>query len=307
MRILVLFDVLTLPRQADIDVALNQIRTDYIPATDVTWTYEARDFSNLTWVDYQANAKGVSWNTVTSDTREIFLRDGERWDNIIYLIDPANWKAPGIGGWNLGSPINGYCVELVIASLNPTWLYKIFAMEIAHSWNDTCIQETGDNLLDTFGVQDFDNQVIHGVDTRYGVNVPPNAPMTGYYTNYDYRPMIEMAKLNLAAAYNKRAARYGIHSYYFVRDLFEGRSGDDVVELQKRFTREGLASYVPTGFFGPKTKASAIAFQKKYGIYPQRGFVGPLTRAKLNVGATQPPRPTGAPAEIEALLISELF
>ena len=40
---------------------------------------------------------------------------------------------------------------------------------------------------------------------------------------------------------------------------------------------EGLA----TGYYGPATRRAIIRFQKKYGIEPV-GFIGPLTRKKLN-------------------------
>lgn len=306
MRLLILLDAATIPRKQAIENALLQIRDDYTPATPVTWEYETRDFSNIPWVEYQPGSLGISQDRINSDTQAIFLRDGEKWDNIIYVVDPSNWKAQNIGGWNLGPTRHGYCVELVIASFNPSWLHKIFAMEIAHSWNDECIQEINDNLLSTFGVWDFDNQVIHGVDPRYGQNVPPNAPMNGYYTNYDYRPMIIIAAAKLALAYKTRLDRYTTGTYKFKRDLFLGMSGDDVVELQKRFAREGVADYAPTGTFGPKTKASAIAYQIKSGIFPQAGYVGPKTRLKLN-GDSGSLRPsTNIMAESDAILLSEL-
>jgi hypothetical protein len=178
-------------------------------------------------------------------------------------------------------------------------------MEIAHSWNDICIQEINDNLLSTFGVWDFDNQVIHGVDTRYGQNVPPNAPMTGYYTDYNYRPMIAIAKVKLALAYKTRKDRFEHTAYKFGRDLYYGKSGSDVIELQRRFKREGLATYEPTGYFGNLTKASAIAYQKLHNITPSLGFVGPKTRLVLN-GSSVTPTPKAPDAEVEAILLSEL-
>lgn len=306
MRCLILLDILTVFRKQDIETQLLKIRDDYAPATPVEWTYEVRDFSHLQWVDYQPNSLGISFDKINSDTQAIYLRDGEKWDNIIYVIDPSNWRAEFIGGWNLGYPRHGYTVELVLAHTNPAILYKIFAMEIAHSWNDVCIQEINDNLLSTFGVWDFDNQVIHGVDTRYGVNVPPNAPMTGYYTDYNYRPMIAIAKDKLALAYQTRKDRFTNGTFKFTRDLFFGRSGDDVIELQRRFVREGLASFAPTGYFGNLSKASAIAYQKKYAIVPQEGYVGPKTRLSLNKVSVIPPVTSNVLVEPDAVLLSEL-
>jgi hypothetical protein len=308
MRTLVLLDSATVPQKQAVEAALVRIRDDYAPATPVTWEYEVRDFSNLPWVDYQPGAKGVSFDTVNLHTQAIFLRDGEKWDNVIYVIDRSHWQAPNIGGWNLGSTHHGYCVELVLAMVDkPDWLYKTFAMEIAHSWNDECMQEINDPLLTTFGVSDFDNQVVHGVDTRYGVNVPPNAPMTGYYTDYNYRPMIAICKDKLALAYKTRLDRFTNGAYkFFRRNLYLGLSGDDVVELQRRFAREGVAAYKPTGYFGPLTKASAVAYQLKKSIKPAAGFVGEITRLALNGTASPTQPPSGAPAEADAVLLSEL-
>lgn len=306
MRNLILLDATLDPRKQDIENALLKIREDYATCTPVDWAYETRDFATTPWVEYQPGSKGISFDVIAADTQAIFIRDGEKWDNIIYVVDPAHWHAEFIGGWNLGYPRHGYSVEIVLAAFNPPTLYKIFAMEIAHSWNDMAIQEIGDNLLSTFGVTDFDNQVIHGVDTRYGKNVPPNAPMTGYYTDYNYRPMIEICKDKLARTYKTRLDRYTNGTYKFKRDLYYGLAGDDVAELQRRYKREGFADYEPVGSFGPKTKASTIAYQLAHKITPPLGFVGPKTRLSLNGAPLPAPVASSVLAEVDAVLLSEL-
>jgi peptidoglycan hydrolase-like protein with peptidoglycan-binding domain len=73
----------------------------------------------------------------------------------------------------------------------------------------------------------------------------------------------------------------------FPRDLFVGRSGYDVYLLQKAIVLEGCGSFDPTGYFGVLTLAGAIALQKKHGISPTLGYVGPLTRAYLNAAYHQ--------------------
>ncbi len=219
MRLLILIDTAALPLKQKVEDALLLIQSDYAPYTPVSWEYEVRDFSGLQWVEYLPQSLGISFDKINKDTQDIYIRDGEKWDDVIYVVDQSNWKAQFIGGWNLGYPRHGYCIELVLAASNPGTLYKIFAMEIAHSWNDQCIQEIGDNLLSTFGVADFDNMVIHGVDPRYGKNVPPNAPITGYYTDYNYRPMLAMCGTKLAQAYQVRLDRYTKGTYKFKRDL----------------------------------------------------------------------------------------
>lgn len=70
------------------------------------------------------------------------------------------------------------------------------------------------------------------------------------------------------------------------------KNNTDVRELQKVLQREGVLSLsIPAdGAFGPITKTAVITFQKKYSINPPQGYVGPLTKAKLNelYGATVP-------------------
>ena len=71
--------------------------------------------------------------------------------------------------------------------------------------------------------------------------------------------------------------------FIFTINLRVGSRGVDVTELQKRLRTEGFFTYpTDTGYFGPITKASVIAYQKAHGISPTSGFCGPLTRAELN-------------------------
>jgi hypothetical protein len=73
-------------------------------------------------------------------------------------------------------------------------------------------------------------------------------------------------------------------SYTFTRNLGMGTEGADVVELQKRLRAEGFFTY-PTnsGYYGAVTAEAVKLFQRKYGI-EATGFVGPLTKQKLNAG-----------------------
>jgi peptidoglycan hydrolase-like protein with peptidoglycan-binding domain len=61
------------------------------------------------------------------------------------------------------------------------------------------------------------------------------------------------------------------------------RSDAQVRTLQDVLAREGLlASDARTGNFGPLTLAAVKTYQRRHGVAPVSGFVGPLTRAKLN-------------------------
>jgi peptidoglycan hydrolase-like protein with peptidoglycan-binding domain len=91
--------------------------------------------------------------------------------------------------------------------------------------------------------------------------------------------------------------------YTFNVNLTVGSTGTDVMNLQKvlnmsadtKVANSGNGSPgMETSYFGPATKAAVIKFQNKYGITPAAGYVGPITRAKLNTmgGVVVTPTPT---------------
>lgn len=77
----------------------------------------------------------------------------------------------------------------------------------------------------------------------------------------------------------------------FGQDLTVGSSGQDVIILQRLLNRDIATRVANSGggspgketlYFGEATKVAVIKFQQKYGISPANGFVGTLTRQKLN-------------------------
>ena len=79
--------------------------------------------------------------------------------------------------------------------------------------------------------------------------------------------------------------------YTFNTNLTVGSKGTDVMNLQKTLNMSADTKLAGTGAgspgmetstFGPATKAAVIKFQIKNGITPAVGYVGPITRAKLN-------------------------
>jgi len=78
--------------------------------------------------------------------------------------------------------------------------------------------------------------------------------------------------------------------YTFNSNLTVGSTGADVVALQSFLIANGYGIPAITsgaaakGYFGSQTKAAVMAYQASVGV-PNTGFVGPLTRAKLNGGA----------------------
>jgi len=69
----------------------------------------------------------------------------------------------------------------------------------------------------------------------------------------------------------------------YTQNLYFGLKNSQVNQLQQDFTNDSTIypEKLVTGYFGPLTLKAVKRFQAKYGII-QTGYVGPLTRAKLN-------------------------
>ncbi len=65
------------------------------------------------------------------------------------------------------------------------------------------------------------------------------------------------------------------------RELEYGMEGVDVTYLQTFLAAQGLFTAGINGTFGPVTRAAVVSFQKKYGLSPALGYVGPKTLAKI--------------------------
>lgn len=69
--------------------------------------------------------------------------------------------------------------------------------------------------------------------------------------------------------------------YNFSSDLSVGNYGNDVSALNRALSLSGIDTTGDTASFTENTAGDVVAFQGKYGIR-QTGYVGPVTRAKLN-------------------------
>ncbi len=79
-------------------------------------------------------------------------------------------------------------------------------------------------------------------------------------------------------------------SYAAVRELYRGRSGEDVRSLQKTLASRGYWCGKADGDFGELTEQAVWAVQKQNGLV-RDGIVGPRTRKALADGSL--PRPIG--------------
>lgn len=94
-------------------------------------------------------------------------------------------------------------------------------------------------------------------------------------------------------------------SLCFAANLKYGlKASNDVAKLQKALNLAGVyPANILSGNFYTLTLRAVINFQKKYGISPAVGFVGPITRGRLNAiycSTAKPPAalpPTPAPAQ----------
>ncbi|MEK7579261.1 MAG: peptidoglycan-binding domain-containing protein [Patescibacteria group bacterium] len=76
----------------------------------------------------------------------------------------------------------------------------------------------------------------------------------------------------------------GSACFTFTRDLYEGVSGNDVVQLQNHLKSTGHfpVTVNSTGFYGPITVAAVAAWQSGNGVMPPAGYFGAISRAKYN-------------------------
>jgi len=112
---------------------------------------------------------------------------------------------------------------------------------------------------------------------------------TGAVTVAELQAQIAALTAQLATLSGTTPAATG--GYTFNTNLMMGSKGTDVMNLQKVLNSDVATQVAATGAgskgmetstFGALTKAAVVKFQTKYGISPAAGYVGPITRAKLN-------------------------
>ncbi len=128
--------------------------------------------------------------------------------------------------------------------------------------------------------------VVTPIRTGGGALLNPDRPRTTAATDAEEQATSSTATTTVTVAtttlIRTSGSVLGVATFRFDQDLWFGTSGNDVRELQVRLKAEGFFTFeTATGYFGPITKEAVIAYQKAQGL-PQTGYVGPLTRGKLN-------------------------
>lgn len=141
----------------------------------------------------------------------------------------------------------------------------------------------------------------------YSGNVLISLPMQaqgdqrGSHRHYQKRPVLKTKQVKgrvlstaMGAYKDQNGFYYQVYNYengfngcvdwqapLFQRNISVGSYGYDILLLQRACVLERTAKYEPTGYFGLLTLASVIQLQRSWGL-PPTGFVGEMTRSKLN-------------------------
>lgn len=108
----------------------------------------------------------------------------------------------------------------------------------------------------------------------------------GFFGNNTFLPFLGGGSVLGTSTIGGEGLIFGTSTFVFRINLKQGDENNDVTELQKRLTLEGVYSGPIIGYFGPLTKTGVKKYQKNNDIVTS-GFVGPLTRAALNGGQVQ--------------------
>jgi len=175
IKLLIIIDKISGKELDIINDALELQNKDYLKGTDgelgISWDFQKRDLSDITWEDYFGNNYGVNRGWITAEVKKLVNQYGDKYDSVAYVIKDWTDKGnQGIWGWNLGAFYpwkSGYQVQLIRYHPNADWLYKTFLMELFHAINDFYYRKTNKRLEDFFEVTDFDMDIVHGEHIKY--------------------------------------------------------------------------------------------------------------------------------------------
>ena len=151
--------------------AFEMLKKDYEVVEGLTLSYyfSFRSFEDVPWEDYWGDGKslGIKLSWITKQNKKIKKQYGEEFHSVVYLVDKPNWKAVGIGGWNLGRFFSGMSVQLTKGYFTTDSAHKVTSMEVAHCLNEQVYEELGVRLKDVLKVKNWDYEVVHGEHPDY--------------------------------------------------------------------------------------------------------------------------------------------
>ena len=169
-KLYLLVDSQSQARIQTLHTALELLALDYKVVQDLNleWKIEYMPFAGIPWTSYLPDAMGIDPKFLEEKAQKVKKEFGEEWHSICFVVDPANWKADGVGGWNLGRFFSGMSVQIAKFYLNFSDNRKVIAMETAHCWDEQIYKELGIRL-NTFLRKDWDEDIVHrkGPDGRY--------------------------------------------------------------------------------------------------------------------------------------------
>jgi hypothetical protein len=130
-----------------------------------------------------------------------------------------------------------------------------------------------------------------GGGSTYVAPTTTTVTSTNTTTIEQLQAMIASLMAQIAALGGTPSATPGVAGFTFTRNLKLGDRHSDVLNLQKVLNSSADTQVTSSGggspgnetmYFGGLTKTAVMKFQTKYGISPVAGFVGAITRAKLN-------------------------
>lgn len=155
-------------------------------------------------------------------------------------------------------------------------VYKVILIPVNHSK----VSGFGDN--DPESSFNFNIQVVSEVPKIIPTPIPsPTPSVTADQSVRMILDQIRSLQEQISGLQNQQNSRPAL-PFSLTRNLFTGSTGDDVRWLQEFLIGEGVYPEARiTGYFGSLTRSAAIRFQQKHGIFPQIGYVGVKTRAKI--------------------------
>lgn len=120
-----------------------------------------------------------------------------------------------------------------------------------------------------------DNKVVHAAGKKKGV-------VEETYGN-SYRRLLEVPKLlEGKTIYEETKQEVTTNKEHIINpNIQKGDKGDNVLKLQEALNSVNNAKLELDGSFGPATEQAVIAFQEKYSIKDDRGYVGKKTANKI--------------------------